>query len=184
MDASKTQLIQHFKGCDQVIIQTDLKGDTFHPVLFQETGHGHYFLMLHLDQRICPHTVRHLKGLPARKGLLHDQAAPGFVILHVRVHHLIQHCPYIKPKHDRVRIRPRHRQITPIFDMKLCHLIQKLRAGILGKHIDHAGIDTETDQRHLSALLPCLMTVKIILCHRLPIAVFYARAIGGLIHGH
>ena len=179
---SKSQMVNHLQGGNQIIIQDEIEGCFFQTILRQITGKGNHFLVFHLDKRVFSYPVRHLECLLSGKCLFHNQSTFFLIIFYIRIHYLIQNRPNIESKLNRIRICTWHRQISTVFDMGLCHHIKQMGCRIFCKYIYHARINTKTDNCHLSFFFPLLMPVKIIFCHRFRIAVFNSKPIGRLFH--
>ena len=182
LQTAKTQVIDHLQCCDQIVIKADLECCFFQSILLQKTGKCHNFLMLYFNQCIFTDSIRHQKCLLASKGFFYNKSALFLIILHIWIHHFIQHRPYIESKLDRIRVCSRHRKISTIFHMCFCHPVKQMGCRILCKDIDHTRIDTKTDHCHLSLFLPLFMPIKIIFCHRFRVAVLNTKAICWFLH--
>ena len=138
--------------------------------------------MLYLYQGILSYSFRHLVDFLTCKCFFYDKSTLLLIILNIRVHHLIQHCPHIEAKHDIIRICTRNRQISAVFYMNFCDLIQKLCRCVFCKYIYNSRIDPHTDHSHIPLFLPGFMTVKIVFCHWFCIAVLDSQTIRRIFH--
>ena len=138
--------------------------------------------MLNFDQRICANSFRHLIYFLSGKRFFYDKSALFLIILNIRVHYLIQHSPHVESKHDIIRICARNRQISAVFYMNFCDLIQKFCRCVFCKYIYNTRIDPHTDHSHIPLFLPGFMTVKIVFCHWFCIAVLDSQTVRRMFH--